>query len=669
MFYHINELTTLYVSQQGYPNGLGISPDLSDRHAGPMRSLELAFRRVQEMRRGGMRQPVTIRILDDCYVVRDTIECPAGTENIVITGDRGDTLISGGVPLTGFQEIEKDGLRVFVTDLPRDAVPADLYVDGLRARWTRIPDQGAFEPEDVENRNPDLWAGSQWFIAKEEDLKGLDNIETMTVSFRHFWIDEHTPVAAFDPVTRKVTMKYRSRFSVYYAGTTRRWDNAHRMRYYFENVPRFTGPNQWYFDKKAGKVYYSAANESQTPDNIVAYLPQVKTMFRCRSNNVTLRGLTFSYNSSDYASDDCRNPGTLELLPQVLYASDAQSMSNGSGVVEFVGAANCCVEDCVFSHYGVYGVVGKFGSKRLRVTRNEFFDCGAGGVRLNGGTHYDCPEELTYGCVITDNVIHHIGRRFFAGCGILLMHTYDNEVSHNTIYDTFYSGISVGWVWGYGFNISQNNRIEYNHIHHVGRKKLSDMGAIYMLGRQPGTVIRNNLIHDVESAHYGGWGIYLDEGSSEMTVENNVVYNVTCNCFYLHFGQHNTVRNNIFYEANCSPVRYGDPELTIGTIMTNNILCTKGSPMVETDYGNNESHENLLYDYARPDAPVMLHPEKGEPIGLAEYQSKMQMEKNSLVADPGFADPEARDFTLSKDSPAFRMGFRPFSLKGVGARR
>jgi hypothetical protein len=65
----------------------------------------------------------------------------------------------------------------------------------------------------------------------------------------------------------------------------------------------------------------------------------------------------------------------------------------------------------------------------------------------------------------------------------------------------------------------------------------------------------------------------------------------------------------------------------------------------------------------------MLHPKKCEPVGLAEYQSKMQMEKNSLVADPGFADPEARDFTLSPDSPAFRMGFRPFSLNGVGARR
>lgn len=669
MLYHINELTTLYVSQKGSALGLGMTPNVEDGVQGPAKSLEQAFKRIREMRRGGMRQPVTIRILDDCYVVDKTIECPADVENIIIEGQPTGTLISGGAPLTGFQEIEKDGLRCFVTDLPKNAVPADLYVDGIRSEWTRYPQNTTLEPEDVEVHNGDLWAGSWWFIAKPEDVAGLDQIETMTVSFQHFWIDEHTPVASFDPQTRKVRMKYRTRFSVYYAGTKSRWDNAHRMKYYFENVPRLTGPNQWYFDKKAGKIYYSAANDSQTADNIVAYLPQVKTMLLIKGKRVTLRGLTFSYNSSDYASDDCRNPGTLELLPQVPYASDGQSMSNGSGVVEFLGADHCVVENCVFSHYGIYGVVGKFGCKRLRVVNSEFFDCGAGGIRLNGGTHpEDAPQELTYGCHIENNVIHDIGRRFSAGCGILLMQTYENNVCHNTIYNTYYSGISVGWVWGYGYNISRDNRIEYNHIYNIGQKRLSDMGGIYTLGRQPGTIIRYNWIHDVQSAHYGGWGIYLDEGSSEMLVENNLVYNVTCNCFYLHFGQHVTVRNNIFYEPNCSPMRYGDPELTIGAVATNNIFCTKGYPMVETDYGNNESHENLLFDYARPE-PVMLTNEKKGDYSLARYQKEMGMEIDSVVADPGFADIDNYDFTLSPDSPALKLDFRPFSLDGVGARK
>jgi len=36
-----------------------------------------------------------------------------------------------------------------------------------------------------------------------------------------------------------------------------------------------------------------------------------------------------------------------------------------------------------------------------------------------------------------------------------------------------------------------------------------------------------------------------------------------------------------------------------------------------------------------------------------------------IVADPGFANPEAGDFTLPPDSPAFRIGFRPFDCPGL----
>lgn len=49
--------------------------------------------------------------------------------------------------------------------------------------------------------------------------------------------------------------------------------------------------------------------------------------------------------------------------------------------------------------------------------------------------------------------------------------------------------------------------------------KRRDGGAIYTLGRQPGTVIENNNLHDnIKAAD-----IYLDEGSAGITVRRNTI--------------------------------------------------------------------------------------------------------------------------------------------------
>src|SRR5690606_34811764 len=121
-----------------------------------------------------------------------------------------------------------------------------------------------------------------------------------------------------------------------------------------------------------------------------------------------------------------------------------------------------------------------------------------------------------------------------------------NEISHNEIHDLFYSGISCGWTWGYEESVSRDNRIEHNHIYDLGHGFLSDIGGIYTLGVQHGTVIRGNLIHDIEQKNYGGWAIYLDEGSSHILVEGNVCHDLGSNGFNQHYGRENIVRCNIF---------------------------------------------------------------------------------------------------------------------------
>jgi hypothetical protein len=123
--------------------------------------------------------------------------------------------------------------------------------------------------------------------------------------------------------------------------------------------------------------------------------------------------------------------------------------------------------------------------------------------------------EQNYSNVIADNDIHDLGLIYAPAVGIWALQSGQNQIIHNHVHDLCYTAISVGWAWGYGPNQSNGNLIAFNHLHEIGKNMLSDMGGIYTLGEQPGTVIQLNLIHDISSFTYGGWGIYMDDGDGK----------------------------------------------------------------------------------------------------------------------------------------------------------
>ena len=92
-----------------------------------------------------------------------------------------------------------------------------------------------------------------------------------------------------------------------------------------------------------------------------------------------------------------------------------------------------------------------------------------------------------------------------------------------------------------------------------------------------------NVIHDVKSYSYGGWGLYCDEGSEGIVEERNLVWNTTDGGFHRHYGAGCIIRNNIFaYNKALGAVRmYRDivQDVPCTLNFVNNIVYGNSGPL------------------------------------------------------------------------------------------
>jgi hypothetical protein len=375
------------------------------------------------------------------------------------------------------------------------------------------------------------------------------------------------------------------------------------------------------------------------------------------------------------------------------------------GAVYLTGTKYCLFEDCEITAIGNYGFEFSLGCSDNKILGCDIHDLGAGGILIGSKVRpkrelnpleielikmqpplLEHPADATGNIEIADCRIFNGGKYYHSAVGIWIGQSPDNHIHHNEIFNFYYSGISTGWTWGYGRALATGNIFEYNYIHHIGKLEngdgpvLSDLGGIYSLGDQEGSVIRHNIIHDIWADKYGGWAIYLDEGSQNMLVENNLAYRCKHACFNQHFGQKNIIRNNIFAFANTSLVMLARKQPKIDFILKNNILLSNGTPIYAGGYDYEIDQEAFISDSnliwstasqiigAQNRFPSNLY-EPDKPVMSWEVWLSEGNDQNSLIADPGFADPENGDFSLNENSPAYQIGFKPFPLGQAGPRQ
>ncbi|MCA9437369.1 MAG: hypothetical protein KC978_16410, partial [Candidatus Omnitrophica bacterium] len=120
---------------------------------GDIQTLQLAKIKVQEIKANNPEAEGTIRVTlrKGVYHLNEALLLgpeDGGSEKIqvVYEGHPGEkAIISGGLAISGWKEVKKDGRRLWVAELPDDfraKVFREFYVNGDRAEQARLPEEG-----------------------------------------------------------------------------------------------------------------------------------------------------------------------------------------------------------------------------------------------------------------------------------------------------------------------------------------------------------------------------------------------------------------------------------------------------------------------------------------------------------------------------------------------
>jgi hypothetical protein len=550
------------------PSGSDASPGMPEK---PFASVAAAQQKARELRRlseTAADEPVKIILRSGIYPLTSPLclqpeDAGCNDSPMVIAAAPGEhPILSGGVEISGWKKLAANipGLpeaargKVWLAEAPKIGgeilESRQLWVDDVKAIRARQPNGENLARLIAWDKT------NQIAIIPSTALAGIKNPARLEMIVDQVWEIAVLRVKSIRIKGTNALVTFRQPESKIEFGHP--WPpvivttNYHAPFFLANTIEFLDEPGEWFEDMRAGKIYYWP-RDGEDMARAKIFAPLLETLVQIEGSpdrpvsNVQFQGITFAHAAWLRPSEQGHVP-----LQSGMFLLDAKKLSpkgtpyhRGLDNLAWIGrppaavsvknASRISFERCTFEHAASAGLDFENGTHNDLVEGCVFSDIGGNGIQLgkfsdtNVETHvpWNLPDdrEVCSHEKISNNVVTDCGNEDWGCVGIAVGYARDISIGHNEVFNLPYTGISVGWGWTKMTNALRDNFVHGNHVHDIGQR-LGDLGGIYTLSAQPGTVISENSIHDIHMSPYvpdpNHWFyLYLDEGSSFITVRDN----------------------------------------------------------------------------------------------------------------------------------------------------
>jgi Right handed beta helix region len=481
-------------------------------------------------------------------------------------------ILFGGLSIINWT-LHDPAKNIYQASVPAGFDTRQFYVNGVRAQRARLTLQAAAPGVPVLGDGA-IWA-AQGYQVNIPGMTTWTNVQNIEAVMTDWWVEMRCPVSAVaqdeialqNPCWTLATTGSSTYPFVLAMEAGLNW---------LENAYAFlTEPGQWYLDRSANVIYYipRVGENMETAKIVAGGLQQLVTGSGTLDStgepefveNISFEGLTFAYATWLLPNTSI---GFSEIFSGVSRDVTSPYGHRIPGAVTFSRARNISFIGNNFLHLGGSGINFDTGSQAAVIQGNVFTDISGGAITMgdpDDNLQTDVSQQ-NLGHLVSNNYITNTGAEYQGSSAILIFFTANTSIEHNEIANAPYTGLVLGWGWGWPSYMA-NNQVNNNYIHDV-MQDLYDGAGIYTDGSGSDTVLQGNYLESIGttgvcsplSVSYAGYtAIYHDSASAFYSDSQNVIQNMSCSGYwvFLQTGDTNISLSNNYVDVDsvdgCAP--------------------------------------------------------------------------------------------------------------------